>query len=181
MNTLATTRTGKVTVSTTGTADEYMPIAFVKDTDRRMQAPLLDPGELYYNPSTKTLHCDRFLGGIPSLIESEAIELTTSDDQTKIDVNFSKNTDSITSLVDDDTHLISNNSNELKTISRENLETDLKPTANDNLSYGTGVNSNQLNLNSTIENTALDSGCSWNGNLILASKLSNGLVSDSEF
>ena len=75
-----------------------MPITFVKDIDRRVQAPLIDPGELYYNPSTKTLHCDRFNGGIPSLIEGEVIELTTTDNQTQIDVNFSKNTLSTTSV-----------------------------------------------------------------------------------
>ena len=82
MNTLGTTRAGKVTVSPAGIVDENMVIAFVKDNDRRMQAPLIDPGELYYNPSTKTLHCDRVSGGIPSLIEGEAIKLTTSDNQT---------------------------------------------------------------------------------------------------
>ena len=69
MNTLATARTGKVTVSPAGIVDQNMPITFVKDIDRRIQAPLIDPGELYYNPSTKTLHCDRFSGDIPSFIE----------------------------------------------------------------------------------------------------------------
>ena len=55
MNTLGTSRTGKVAASPAGTATENMPITFVKDIDRRMQAPLIDPGELYYNPNTKTL------------------------------------------------------------------------------------------------------------------------------
>ena len=135
MNTLGTTRAGKVTVSQAGIVDEKdVAIAFVKDNDRRMQAPLIDPGEVYYNPSTKTLHCDRFSGGIPSLIEGEAIELTTTDNQTQIDVNFSKNTEVISSVATTDKILVNNAANEMKTITGENLRTTLKPTAGTNLS-----------------------------------------------
>ena len=116
MNTLGTSRAGKITASPAGSMDQNMPITFVKDNDRRIQAPLINPGELYYNASTKTLHCYRFSGGIPPLIELEPIELTTTDNQTEIDVNFTKNTEVITFLV-------SNNSNALKTIRGDKLKT----------------------------------------------------------
>ena len=53
MNTLATSRTSKVTVSPAGTVGQNMPIAFGKDSDGRAQAPPIDSGELYYNPSKK--------------------------------------------------------------------------------------------------------------------------------
>ena len=103
MNTLATSRAGKIMASQASIVDGNMAITFVKDTDRKRQALLIDPGELYYNPSTKTLHCDRFSGGIWSLIEGETIELTTTDNQTEIDIKLSKNTEAVTGLSDADT------------------------------------------------------------------------------
>ena len=139
------------------------------------------PDELYYNPSTRTLYADNFSGAMPSLTEGEAVKLTTDNNTTKIDVDFSKNTDIVTTLLDHDTLLVSNTSNALKTIRADLLKSDIRLTAGDNLSYGTDSNSNRLSLDSTIQNTNLNSGCAWNGDLILASKLSNGEVSDAEF
>jgi hypothetical protein len=85
-----------------------MPIIFVKHNSKRPQLLLMDsnPDDLYYNPSTKTLHADNFSGGIPSLIEGEAIQLTTSNNSTTIDVNFDKNTASTTSISANDKILI---------------------------------------------------------------------------
>ena len=181
MNTLGTTRAGKITVSPAANAGQNMSIAFVKDNDRRIQTPLIAPGELYYNPSTKTLHCDRFSGGIPSLIEGEAVELTTTDNQTQIDVKFAKNTEVITELDDTETLLVSNTSNELKTITALNLKSDIILTAGSNLSYGTDAASNTLSLDGSITSTTLSTGCVWSGNAIPANKLSDGSVSDTEF
>ena len=78
-----------ITVKKNNTSNINCSVPFVLNDDQRQQQLQVDPGELYYNPGTKTLHCDRFSGGIPSLIEGEAIELTTTDNQTQIDVNFS--------------------------------------------------------------------------------------------
>ena len=65
------------------------PIPFLKHSDRRPQNLLIDtPTELYYNPSTKTLHADHFSGGIPSLIEGEGIQLTITNNSKEIGVNF---------------------------------------------------------------------------------------------
>ena len=112
------------------TVDENvnMPLTFVKFSDRRPQNLLIDtPDELFYNPSTKTLHADNFSGGIPSLIEGEAIQLTTSNNSTEIDVNFSKNTEVITTTFDNtDTFLVSNTSNALKTITGLKLSNQLR-------------------------------------------------------
>ena len=161
-----------------------MPICFVKDKDKRTQKLLVDaiPDELYYNPSSKTLFVDNIETKIANLQEGEAIQIDNSvNNKTTVNVNFSKNTDVITTLADSDTILISNTSNQLKTIRGDKIKENFKIIGGTNLSFGTGVNSNTLNLDSTIENVALDSGCSWNGNLILAPKISNGAVSDSEF
>ena len=181
MNTLGTTRAGKVTASPADIVDQNMPITFVKHVDRRVQAPLIDPGELDYNPSTKTLHCDRFSGGIPSLIEGEAIQLTTANNSTEIDINFTKNTEVITTVDDADTFSVSNNVNALKTITGLKLKEDIRLTAGDNLSYGTGVDSNTLGLDGSITSTTLSTNCNWAGNLIATSKISDGSVSDTEF
>jgi hypothetical protein len=160
-----------------------MPIIFVKHNSKRPQLLLMDsnPDDLYYNPSTKTLHADNFSGGIPSLIEGEAIQLTTSNNSTTIDVNFDKNTASTTSISANDKILIQDGLDFLKTISGANLRESLKPTEGTNLSYGSGVNSNTLNLDGSITSTTLSTNCVWNGNLILAPKLSDGSVSDAEF
>ena len=175
MNTLWATHTGKATISPAGIVDENMAIAFVKDTDRRMQAPLIDPDELYYNPSTKTLHCDRFSGGIPSLIEGEAIGFTTTDNQTEIDVNFTKNTEAITSLADDDTLLVSNTSNDLKTITGLKLKEGIRAIAGSILSYGTNAASNTLSLDDSVTSTTLSTDCVWNGNANTAERYQTGL------
>ena len=73
-------------------------VPFLQHNGRRAQTLLIDePGELYYNPSTKTLYADNFSGCIQSLIEGEAIQLTqdTTNNTTEIDVNFTKNTEVI--------------------------------------------------------------------------------------
>ena len=174
----------KIKVQETEDDNLNMPIVFVKNANTRNQNLLIDgvPNELYYNPSSKTLFVDNIETKIANLQEGEAILIDNSvDNKTTVNVNFSKNTDVITSIQDTDTLLISNNNNALKTITGANLKSDIRLTAGTNLSYGSGSDSNKLSLDSTIENVALDSGCSWNGNLILAPKLSNGAVSDAEF
>ena len=173
MNTLGTTRSGKITASQAGIVDENMAITFVKDNDRRMQAPLIDPGELNYNPSTKTWHADNFSGGMPSLVEGEAIKLTTINNRTAIDVNFTKSTEVITTVAADDTLLISNTANELKIIRGDKLKEDVRLTVGSNLSYST-IHPNSLGLNASILSTALSTGCTWNGNFIPSNLLSNG-------
>ena len=173
MNTLGTSRAGKITASQAGIVDENMAITFVKDNDRRMQAPLIDPGELNYNPSTKTWHADNFSGGMPSLVEGEAIKLTTINNRTAIDVNFTKSTEVITTVAADDTLLISNTANELKIIRGDKLKEDVRLTVGSNLSYST-IHPNSLGLNASILSTALSTGCTWNGNFIPSNLLSNG-------
>lgn len=152
----------KITVKETEDLNQNFPIVFVKNKTSTPQNPLIDgtPDELFYNPSTKTLHADNFSGGIPSLIEGEAIKLLTANNSTTIDVNFSKNTDIINALSDSDTILISNTSNQLKTIRGDKLKEDIRLTGGTNLSYGTGINSNTLNLDTVISNTTLSTNCS---------------------
>jgi hypothetical protein len=181
MNTLFSNEI-KVTAAKTNQINVNCSVPFLKETDRRAQSLLIDiPDEFYYNPSTRTLHADNFSGGIPSLIEGEAIQLTTSNNSTKLDVNFSKNTEVITSILDNDTFLISNTSNNLKTITGANFKSDIRLSAGDNLEYGTGANINKLSLKTALTNTSLNTGTSWNGNLIGSAKLSDGSVSDTEF
>ena len=174
----------KIKVQETEDDNLNMPIVFVKNANTRNQNLLIDgvPNELYYNPSSKTLFVDNIETKIANLQEGEAIKIDNSvDNKTTVNVNFSKNTDVITSLQDTDRLLISNQNNAMKTITGANLKSDIRLTAGTNLSYGSGSDSNKLSLDSTIENVALDSGCSWGGNLILAPKISNGSVSDAEF
>jgi hypothetical protein len=181
MNTL-NSKDLQITVKKTEAVNINCPVPFLKHVDRRQQSLLIDePNEIYYNPSTKTLHADNFSGGIPSLVEGEAIQLTTANNSTEIDVNFTKNTEVVTEILDNDTFLLSNTSNSLKTITGEKLKENIRLTAGDNLEYGTGVNSNKLSLKTALTNTSLNSGTTWNGNLILATKLSDGSVSDAEF
>ena len=181
MNTL-NSKDLQITVKKTEAVNINCPVPFLKHVDRRQQSLLIDePNEIYYNPSTKTLHADNFSGGIPSLVEGEAIELTTQNNSTEIDVNFTKNTEVVTEILDNDTFLLSNTSNNLKTITGEKLKEDIRLTAGDNLEYGTGVNSNKLSLKTALTNTSLNTGTTWNGNLIVATKLSDGSVSDTEF
>lgn len=156
-------------------------LTFVDNNDSRYQQLNIDPEELYYNPLTKTLHTYKFSGGIPSLIEGEAIQLATADSSTTIDVNFGKNASVATSINDFDKILLQDGLDLLKTITGANLKSAIRLTARDNLSYGTGANSNTLSLDSTLTNTTCNSGCNCDGNLILFNKLSNGSVSDAEF
>ena len=156
-------------------------IPFLLHPDTRNQQLQIDPGELYYNPLTKTLHRDRFSGGIPSLIEGDAIQLTTANNSTEIDVQFDENTEVITSLGDTDTLLVSNTQNELKTITALKLKEDIRLTPGDNLEFGTGLNVNKLSLKKSITNTYLNSGSTWNGALIAATKIGNGTVSNTNF
>ena len=108
------------------------------------------------------------------MIEGEAIQLTMTDNQTEIDVSFTKNTEVITTVSDTDTFLVSNNSNELKTIRGDKLKEDIRAPAGADLSYGTSVNSNTLGLDGSITSTTLSTNCVWNGNTISADKLSDG-------
>jgi hypothetical protein len=130
-----------------------MPICFVKHGDKRNQNLLIDtPNELYYNPSTKTLHADNFSGSHSNLIAGEAIKLThdTTNHTTMIDVNFDENTATTTSISATDIILVQDSLDFLKTITGANLRETLKPTAGANLSYGSGVTINTLNLDTTI-------------------------------
>ena len=144
----------QVTVKKDTDSNVNCPIPFLKHSDKRAQSLLIDTStELYYNPSTKTLHADNFSGGIPSLIEGEAIKLTTTNDSTSIDVNFDKNTLATTSV--NDKILLQDGLSFLKTITGAAMRESLKPTAGSNLSYGTGANSNRLNLDGSITSTTL--------------------------
>ena len=180
MNTLYSNQK-QVTVKKDTTSNVNCSVPFVKHFDSREQELNIDPGELYYNPSTSTLHCDNFSGGIPSLLEGEAIELTTANNSTTIDVNFDKNTEVTTSVATTDKILVSNAANEIKTITGENLRASLKPSAGDNLEFGTGADLNKISLKSVLTNISLGSSTTWNGSLIAANKLSNGSVSDTDF
>ena len=174
----------KIKVKETKDENLNMPIVFVKNANTRNQDLLIDgvPNELYYNPSSKTLFVDNIETKIANLSEGEAIQIDNSvDNKTTVNVNFTKNTDIITTLTDSDTILISNTSNQLKTIRADKMKEDIRLTAGTNLSYGTGVNSNRLDLDGSISNTTLSTNCSWGGDLILATKLSDGSVSDTEF
>ena len=150
-------------------------------TDTRNQQLQIDPTELHYNPSTKTLHADNFSGGIPSLLEGESIRLSTSNNSTTIDVDFNKNTASTTSVSTTDKILLQDGLEFMKTISGADLRENLKPSEGNNLSYGTGSSVNTLSLDSTITSTTLGNNCIWNGSLIASTKISDGSVSDSEF
>ena len=117
----------QITAKKTETVNINCPVPFLKHVDRRPQSLLIDtPDELYYNPSTRTLHADNFSGGIPSLIEGEGIELTTVNNSTEIDVNFTKNTESVTTFDNADTFLVSTTANALKTITGLNLADQLR-------------------------------------------------------
>jgi len=118
----------KISVDESKDENINMSVTFVKHNDRRNQPLLIDsnPDDLYYNPFTKTLHADNFSGGIASLIAGEAIQLTTVNNSTEIDVNFSKNTEAITTFDNADTFLASNSSNALKTITGLNLSNQLR-------------------------------------------------------
>ena len=173
----------KVTAKNESTLNLNYPILFLQHSDRRAQSLLRDtPTELYYNPMTKTLHNDNFSGPMPSLIEGEGIKLTNnSNNTTAIDVNFDKNTLVSTSVSTNDKILLKDELNFLNTISGANLRESLKPSSGLNLSYGSGVNSNVLGSDGSIISTTLSTGCTWNGNAITATKLSDGTVSDAEF
>jgi hypothetical protein len=119
----------KVKVKETADTNDNMPICFVKHKDKRNQNLLIDatPDELYYNPSSKTLFVDNIETKIANLQEGEAIQIDNSvSNRTTINVNFSKNTDVITTIADTDTLLISDSSNNLKTITGQNLKEDVK-------------------------------------------------------
>jgi len=139
----------KISVSQNTTDNINMAIPFVQHSDKRGQKVFIDPSDLYYNPNTKTLHADNF-SGIPSLIEGEAVKLTTVNNNTTIDVNFDKNTATTTSINSGDTILVQDSLDFLKTITGANLKETLKPTSGSNLSYGTGINVNTINLDNTI-------------------------------
>ena len=153
MNTLYETTTGISAIRDTTSAINCS-VPFVLHADTRNQQLQTDPAELYYNPSTHTLFCDNFSGAHSNLIEGSAIELTHDDTNhtTETDVNFSEGTSVklITSVVVTDTFLVSNTSNELKTITALKLKEDIRLSAGSNLSYGTTVNSNTLNLDTTL-------------------------------
>ena len=125
-------------------------VPFVKHFDSREQELQIDSSELYYNPNTGTLHANNFSGGIPSLLEGEAIQLSTANNRTTVNVNFDKNTLSTTSIVSSDKILLQDGLDFLKTINADDLRTALKPTVGTNLSYGTGSSVNTLGLESTI-------------------------------
>ena len=180
MNTLYSNQK-QVTVKKDPTSNVNCSVPFVKHFDSREQELNIDPGEIYYNPSTSTLHCDNFSGGIPSLLEGESIRLSTGNNSTTIDVDFDKNTLSTTSVATNDKILLQDGLAFMKTISGANLRESLKPTEGTNLSYGTGSSVNTLSLDSTITATTLGSNCIWNGSLIDASKIANGSVSDVKF
>ena len=143
----------KITANKTKQINVNCPVPFLKETDRREQNLLIDiPDEFYYNPSTKTLHADNFSGAHSNLIEGEAIKLTTDETAhtTTIDVNFDQSTAVTTSISSGDKILVQDSLDFLKTISGANLRESLKPTSGSNLSYGTGVNVNTINLDNTI-------------------------------
>ena len=143
----------KTKVSETKDEDINMPVVFVRNANRQNQNLLIDsPNELFYNPSTKTLHADNFSGAHSNLVEGEAIKLThdSTNHTTMIDVNFDKNTLVTTSISSTDIILVQDSLDFLKTITGANLRESLKPTAGSNLSYGAGANVNTLNLDNTI-------------------------------
>ena len=130
-----------------------MPVVFVRNANQQNQFLLMDtPNDLFYNPSTKTLHADNFNGAHSNLVEGEAIKLThdSTNHTTMIDVNFDKNTLVTTSISSTDIILVQDSLDFLKTITGANLRESLKPTAGSNLSYGAGANVNTLNLDNTI-------------------------------
>ena len=143
---------GKIKVFETADENLNMSMTFVKYDDKRNQHLLIDKSDIYYNPSTKTLHADNFSGAHSNLIEGEAIKLThdSTNHNTTIDVNFDKNTAVTTSISALDTILVQDSLDFLKNITGANLRESLKPTEGSNLSYGTGVNVNTLNLDTTI-------------------------------
>ena len=182
MNTLYSNQR-QVTVKKDNTTNVNCSVPFVLNSDQRQQQLQIDSSQLYYNPSTKTLHAPKLSGAHINLIEGSAIELPHDDvnNTTSIDVNFSEGTDVITSLADTDTILVSDTSNDLKTITALKLKEDLRPLAGDNLEFGTGSNLNKISLKSALTNVSLDSGTTWSGSLIAANKIANGSVSSSEF
>ena len=116
----------KISVKETQDLNQNFPIIFVEKTGTRPQNPLIDstPDELYYNPNTKTLFVDNIETKIANLQEGEAIEIDNSvANRTTINVNFTKNTDVITTISDSDLMLVSNSSNQMKRITGTSLRT----------------------------------------------------------
>ena len=105
---------------------------------------------------------------------------SNSTSSSSIELDLTNGTTNQDTVNTDDIFVLQNANGTCRSIKGVNLKSDIRVTAGDNLEYGTGSNSNKLSLDSTITNTALDSGCSYNGNLILATKLSDGSVSDLE-
>ena len=143
----------KTRVTETNDENINMPVVFVRNDNQLNQRLLIDsPNELFYNPSTKTLHADNFSGAHSNLVEGEAIKLThdTTNHTTMIDVDFDKNTAVTTTISSGDKILVSDSLDFLKTITGSNLRESLKPTAGSNLSYGSGATMNTLNLDNTI-------------------------------
>ena len=97
-------------------------VPFVLNSNSREQELQIDLSDLYYNPSTGTLHANNFSGGIPRMLEDEAIKLSTSNNSTTIDVNFDKNTTSTTSVISNDKILVQDGLSFLKTINGDDLK-----------------------------------------------------------
>ena len=70
MNVSSTTyaRDLKITAKEADGININCPVPFLRHSERRTQSLLIDtPDELYYNPSTKTLHADNFQEAYPVL------------------------------------------------------------------------------------------------------------------
>ena len=182
MNTLYSNQK-EVTLQKGNTTNINCAVPFALHSDTRNQQLQIDPNELYYNPLTKTLHADNFSGGLPAVLQGEAIKLTTNDvsNRTTIYVDFGQNTEVITTLTDTDTFLVSNTQNESKTITALKLKEANRLTPGTALSFGTNAASNTLSLDSSITSTTLSTGYTWNGNSISSNRLSDGSISDTSF
>ena len=77
MNTLYSNRK-KVTVKKNIGDNINCSVPFALNDDSRTQELQIDPGDTFYNPSTKTLHAPKISGAYSTLIEGSAIEITQS-------------------------------------------------------------------------------------------------------
>ena len=104
----------KINVNETTDENVNMPMVFVKNPNNQSQRLLIDtPNELFYNPSTKTLHADNFSGGISSnLIAGQNLSYGTgaNDNTLNLDTDLT-DVNSIESETNTDLKLQSSSSN----------------------------------------------------------------------
>ena len=140
----------KINVNESTDENLNMPMVFVKNANNQSQRLLIDtPNELFYNPSTKTLHADNFSGGISSnLIAGQNLSYGTgaNDNTLNLDTDLT-DVNSIESEADTDLKLQSSSNIVLKANATFNTigKIHLARIDDDSIRFNTIEYSNQFN------------------------------------